>query len=553
MSEQARLSRRRLLANSATLAIGFPDAGLPHAPSTLSALSAVPRTGGGPLAVPIPQPAGLPPEAVTFAADWPLAQGNASATRSAAGSAINAESVARLSVAWELPLDADSGYGAITSNPIVAGDMVYIVDQLGNVQAIERETGNVAWRRDYNVPTVGPNGVALGDGALVSVLGDTAEVVALDPRSGAERWRGRLMSQAGIGVTMAPLIYDGCIFVGTEPGGNSNYTYEGGAAGTFFCLDLQSGATRWQWDTTTDDLWGNPEVNSGGGVWYPPSVDENGVLYLGIGNAGPFPGTNAFPNGSSRPGPNDYANCLVALDSRHGALLWFFNIAPHDLFDHDNQLTPVLATASIGGSERDIVVSSGKHGYVVAVDRQIGRELWRTAVGVHENDELRMLPSTYVRVAPGMFGGVESPLAYADGVIFATALNFPTEYNNVGYNFASMSLDSASGEIVALDAATGATKWNVAVPSGLFGAGPTIANDVVFIGALDGLVRGYDTADGRLIWSHQLGAGMNAPFAIAGDMLLVPAGAFLVAAAESDVVASPAAPSPALVAFRLQS
>ncbi|MER3439531.1 MAG: hypothetical protein C4346_19135, partial [Chloroflexota bacterium] len=81
----------------------------------------------------------------------------------------------------------------------------------------------------------------------------------------------------------------------------------------------------------------------------------------------------------------------------------------------------------------------------------------------------------------------------------------------------------------------------------LFGAGPTIANDVVFIGALDGLVRAYHSADGRLLWTCQAGAGLNAPFAIAGDFLFVPAGAFFVPSAASGHPES----SPALIALRL--
>jgi plastocyanin len=69
-------------------------------------------------------------------------------------------------------------------------------------------------------------------------------------------------------------------------------------------------------------LWGNPKVNSGGGAWYPPAVDtSNGTTYWGIGNPAPFPGTKAFPNGSSRPGPNLYSDSELALDSS-GKQVW---------------------------------------------------------------------------------------------------------------------------------------------------------------------------------------------------------------------------------------
>ena len=37
--------------------------------------------------------------------------------------------------------------------------------------------------------------------------------------------------------------------------------------------------------------------------------------------------------------------------------------------------------------------------------------------------------------------------------------------------------------------------------------------------SLDGIVRGFDTASGAEIWRYQTAAGLNAPFAIAGDLL----------------------------------
>src|SRR5690606_27238396 len=44
---------------------------------------------------------------------------------------------------------------------------------------------------------------------------------------------------------------------------------------------------------------------------------------------------------------------------------------------------------------------------------------------------------------------------------------------------------------------------------------------------LDGLVRAYGINDGSLVWTFQTAAGINAPFAIAGDTLLIPSSAFI--------------------------
>lgn len=80
---------------------------------------------------------------------------------------------------------------------------------------------------------------------------------------------------------------------------------------------------------------------------------------------------------------------------------------------------------------------------------------------------------------------------------------------------------------------TGQILWDVEIPTGIAGPGPTIANDVLFMAGLDGIVRRYNTSDGSLVWSYQAPAGTNAPFAIAGGLLLVPAGSFILPSADT--------------------
>ena len=46
-------------------------------------------------------------------------------------------------------------------------------------------------------------------------------------------------------------------------------------------------------------------------------------------------------------------------------------------------------------------------------------------------------------------------------------------------------------------------------------------------------MRAYGTNDGALVWTFQTPAGINAPFAIAGDTLLVPSSAFIFASPDT--------------------
>ena len=506
----------------------------------------------------------IPPELTEYAADWPVAQGNLAATRAAAQAAITAENVAQLEVAWRVPIAATSPYGGMSATPLVVGDAVYVQDMQSNVFALARDDGTVRWEHRYDTVSIGPNGLAVGYGLVYGTIGDTAEVFALDATAGTEVWRVRLSQHGGEGVDMAPTVYDNTVYVSTVPGNSASF-YGGGRKGILYALDAATGKTLWQFDTTTDNLWGNPRVNSGGGLWEPLSVDESGNLYFGTGNPGPVPGAVAFgtpyPNGSSRPGPNDYANSLVSLDPTTGAIRWHHNAKPHDLFDLDFQLTPILATVPIDGAPTKVAIGGGKTGTVIACNADTGAVLWETKVGKHRNDELQEIPpGETVEVLPGPLGGVETPMAYADGVVFVPVVNLPMAYKATEIDFASLDITQGTGELIALNAADGSVKWRVELPSMNVGAA-TVANDVVFTATLDGEFRAYATATGAPLWSYQAGAGINAPPAVAGDLVVVAAAGPLIAptapvaatpGGPAEVEASPATgPVNELIAFRL--
>ncbi|MEA2530412.1 MAG: hypothetical protein QOG89_2056 [Thermomicrobiales bacterium] len=472
---------------------------------------------------PTPLGPSIPPEAVRYASDWPMAQHDLAATRATLDSPIDATNVAALEVAWTFKIEASGGYGGMTATPIVAGGTVYLQDMRSNVFALDRETGKVRWQRSYDIPSIGPNGLALGYGMVFGATGDTAEVFALDAATGAERWRVRLSNHPFEGIDMAPAVYDSTVYVSTV-GGNTRGFNRGGTRGVLFALDAASGATLWTFDTTTDNLWGNPRLNSGGGLWYPPSFDEFGNLYFGVANAAPWAGTPEFPNGSSRPGANDYASSIVSLDPATGAVRWAHNADPHGLFDHDFQNTPVLVTLGIDGVPTALAIGSGKTGTLLAISTKAGDIVWQTAVGLHRNDDLAELPpGEEIEVAPGAWGGVISPIASADGLIFVPVVDFPTRYTSTGYDQASMfDFTKARGELLAIDAATGRIGWTTSLPTSPF-AGATVVNNVVFSAGLDGVFRAFDAATGRELWHHQTSAGINAPPAVAGGMVFVPA------------------------------
>jgi glucose dehydrogenase len=510
---------------------------------------------------PTPEPLGpeFPPELQQYAADWPTAQGNLAGTRAALNSAIDSSNVAQLEVAWTFKIAAVSGWGGMTAPPLIAGNTVYIQDMGSNVFALNRDDGRMMWKREYNVNTTGPNGLALGYGRIFGTLGDTAEVFSLDATTGEELWRSKLTGNTGEGIDIAPVVYNSTVYVSTAP--SNGYTfYRGGQKGVLFALDANSGSVLWQFDTT-NNLWGNPRINSGGGLWYPPSIDASGNLYFGTGNPGPWPGTEYYPNGMSRPGDNDYASSMVSLNPQTGAVRWYVNAKPHDLFDHDFQNTPILVTVQSDVEVLKLAIGSGKTGEVIAADANTGEIVWRTNVGAHQNDRLTELPlGQTLKVLPGMLGGVETPISYGNGMVFVPVVNLSTLVTSVGFVEGSADLSQARGELVALDVRDGTVRWKVDLPQGPFG-GTTVANDVVFVSTIDGVFAAYDVMSGELIWTYQASAGFNAPPAIAGDMVIVGAAAARIPSALEPTSTPTAAdatpeaqtePVAELIAFRLK-
>ncbi len=449
---------------------------------------------------------------------------------------ITRQTAPSLKVAWKLPLRAESTFGAYAATPVVVNGVVYSQDLESNVQAIDLESGEVLWTKNYEELDQGPNGVTVQEGKVFGATPTAA--FALDQETGEQLWSTPLVGANGEEIDMAPGYHDGLVYVSTVPT-NSRAEYPEGSVGILWALDAESGKKAWHFNTVPSSLWGNKAVNGGGGLWYAPSFDEQGSMYFGTGNPSPFPGTPKFPWGSSRPGPNLYTNSMVKLDAKTGKLRWYYQQTPHDLFDWDFQDSPILSSA--GG--RELAIGAGKSGIVVAVDAKTGKPVWKTPVGEHnghDEDGLKAmrgqkLPAK-MAVAPGNLGGVIAPMAANKTTLFVPVVNHPVEFSGNGETSETTPL---TGEMVAIDIKTGKELWNQEYEAATFGA-PVAVNDMVFFTTFDGTVHGLDASTGGEVWTESLPAGSNTAVTADGDTLLVPAG---LAVAEGQ--------RPTLVAYRL--
>jgi outer membrane protein assembly factor BamB len=462
---------------------------------------------------------------------------DATNTREAKGT-IDSSNVSQLAVAWTLPLTAESSFGAHSSAPVVANGVIYSQDLESNVQAIGLESGEVLWTKKYEEADEGPNGVVVAGGA---VFGATPKAAfALDQKTGKEIWSTPLVTNSGEAIDMAPGYHDGLVYVSTVPL-TATESYPGGGVGVLTALDAKTGKKVWHFNTVPNSLWGDPEVNSGGGLWQPPSFDAKGNMYFGTGNPAPYPGTPSKPWGSSRPGANLYTDSMVKMDAKTGKLLWHYQQTPHDVYDWDFQDPPILLKA--GGKE--LAIGTGKVGIVVALDAATGKPVWKRAVGTHsghDSDNLLALRGETSKIKagevfPGTLGGVIAPMATDGSTLFVPVVNHSLTVTAGGSSLSESG--GLTGEVVAIDAATGSIKWKRKFASAAFGA-PTVVNDLVFVPTFEGNLYALEAATGNEVWVEALPAGINTSVSISGDTVIAPAG-----------IASAEGQTPEIVAFRL--
>ena len=465
------------------------------------------------------------------ASGWTQPDADLAATRDVA-SAITGANVSKLGVAWTVPLTNSVAYtsGADAATPVIVNGVVYVQDLDSDVLAISLATGTVLWKHDYNSPDGGPDGVTVAGGVVYAATNHAA--VALDAATGTQVWSRTLIGNDHEGISMAPGYDDGTVYVSTVPVNPLVRAYAGGK-GILWALNAKTGTPEWSWNQV-QDLWGNPGVNSGGGVWYPPSFDAQGNVYLGIANPAPVFGTKSYPLGSSRPGPDLYTDSVVKL-SPAGKLLWYYQLTPHDLYDWDLQDPPVLSTAN----GRPVVIDGGKAGVLVELDARTGKLLWQRPVGGHQGPQNEGLltehatPTSHVHLPaqfclePNLYGGIVTELASNGSTTFAAVndLALPATPAGAAEPVATTigKLENAAGEMVAVNQDTGTVAWDTLLPSTPYGAA-TVTNDVVLTTTFHGDLYALDAATGAVVFKTPMSAGSNAPVAVDGDYVIAGAG-----------------------------
>jgi outer membrane protein assembly factor BamB len=453
---------------------------------------------------------------------WPYPNGDLANTRVAPGSVISSANVKKLTEAWTFKLAGKGatdveGAGSLAANPVVVNGVVYIQDLEANVYAVRLATGKLLWEYRVNIPEAsgpGPDGVAVANG---TVYGDSSTAVfALNAATGKPVWVDSHLLNEGQGkFEIQPQVANGRVYISSAYG-------DGNGGGVVMALDAATGKPLWSFNTV---LTPDPAVQAigagAGGAWETPLVGTDGTVTFGLGN--PY---QSLSTAVSHPARQLYTDSEVNLNAATGQLRWYYQALPNDFYDHDLQDSPIAA--SINGAP--VIVGGGKLGFVYAWNAGTGKLIWKTSVGVHnghDNDGMLALehkltsrvPYTF---EPGGFGGVLTDMALANGTVYVATVDLPFKETNAQVP-SQLPENFGAGEIEALSLATGKVEWDTKVPEMPLGAA-TVSNDLLFTTLFDGELIALNRDTGAIVYRLNLPTTTNAPIAIAGNAVIIPAG-----------------------------
>jgi polyvinyl alcohol dehydrogenase (cytochrome) len=418
-------------------------------------------------------------------------------SRFAKNGGLTAADLPRLKLKWAFGYQ---GVAAARAQPTLAGGRLFVASENGDVHALDPKTGCTYWTYKAQAGirsalVVGPYKNASGTGNAV-YFGDTrTSAYAVDAMTGRELWVRKVDDHASASITGGFAVSNGRVFVPVQ---GLNEEGQGGRGGYKCCtfrgslvaLDANTGAQLWKTYMVGEN---QPRaINkdgvqmfgpAGGGIWSAPTIDtKRGFVYVATGNGYADP-------------PQPMTDAVVAMDAATGRVRWVNQTTKNDQWtmgclpqnpnnpacpavmgpDHDFSASPSLAT--ING--RDLVVVPQKSGMMFALDPDNeGQTVWQQRIGQGSG-------------FGGQWGGaVDETQAYS-GV---SDLMSPTP-----------------GGIRAINLATGQIAWSVGPQQRLCdaarptcrasqGAAVTAIPGAVLSGSLDGGLRAYASADGKILW-----------------------------------------------------
>ena len=463
---------------------------------------------------------------------------------------INKGNVKGLRLAYAVPLGGSGAMVVIHATPLVEDGFLYITDGWGVLYKIDvtsGDVGRVVWRMEPKQEQQATNrGAALWGNLVITTANYPARVIATDKISGKVVWETNMMfGEPELRLTSAPLAIKDKLIVGAAGGDRGVRDWIAG-------LDAASGKVLWRkyvipapgepgsetWKGST-----NAWQTGGAAMWVTGTYDpDTNQTIWGTGN--PVPMFDPF----YRPGDNLYTNSAISWDPDTGAMNWYFQYTPGDMWDYDEVGTHILIDGQVAGQSRKLVTHSARNGFLYTMDRHNGQIVgakpymdvnWTKGIDQKTGKPLDYDPTkdiqTYAgvgnltpgaplkKVCPSQAGGNNYwPSSYSPGtkLMYIPALtacvniSIDREKHNAqrGWNGGLSQTDERfESNLTAVDPLTGDVKKSVHLRYPNYSGTLATAGGLVFLGLLDGTVAAYDDATLDELWKVNIGTGFCAP------------------------------------------
>lgn len=429
--------------------------------------------------------------------------------QSAKDGGLQAEDVPRLKLKWAFAFPDTS---TMRSQPAVYRGRIFAGGQDGSVFALDTKTGCVHWATTVQSQVRSGITVAEVGGNPAVFFGDSAGFVyALDATTGKQLWKVRPEEHPASTVTATPVYHNGRVYIGAASREEALSISPGYVCCTFrgseSALDAATGKVVWKTFMIAETARPRPRTKvgsetqgpSGAGVWTAPVLDpERDTMYVTTGDNYSDP-------------PTAMSDSLVALRMSSGAILWSKQFTAKDAWNSSCQLEGKVNCPDSNGPDFDFASSAilvslpnGKRAlllgqksavvYAVDPDRR-GQILWQARIG-----------------EGGSVGGIEWGSATDGRNVYVALSDIRFEATRKpGSNDRSYNLNpNKGGGLFAFRVDNGERMWQAPPPgcgdrrpcSPAQSAAVTAIPGVVWSGAEDGHLRGYSTADGKIIWDY---------------------------------------------------